>query len=96
MSVECDIELIPEDNRLVTYPICRPDIYKFYTLAIRSFWLPTEISLSKERSDFEKLCPDTQKFVEWVLAFFAASDGIINANIIEMFQMNTQAHRQDF
>jgi len=83
----CPIKLIPEDSRLTTFPIARPAIFAYYQDAYKSFWTPEEISLSKDVQDFEtRLTPAEKHFVERVLAFFAASDGIVNLNLVQRFK----------
>ena len=48
------------------------------------------IDLSKDHSDFSKLTPNEQHFIKYVLAFFAASDGIVNENLVERFTQEIQ------
>ncbi len=77
--------LYPEDARLTTYPIFRPNLWDFYEKAQRSYWVPSEVSLSRDVSDFEKLTTNEQHFIKQILAFFASSDGIVNINLAERF-----------
>ena len=56
-----------------------------YKKAEASFWTAEEVDLSKDLKDWEKLKPDERYFVSHVLAFFAASDGIVNENLVERF-----------
>ncbi len=55
-----------------------------------SFWTTEEIDLSQDTKDWEKLNPDEQHFIKYVLAFFAASDGIVNENLAEKFCSEVQ------
>ncbi len=83
---ESPIKLFPEDSRLTTFPIFRKDIWQWYETAYRSFWITEEVSLSRDIADFEGLSSKEQKFIKHILAFFAASDGIVNINLAERFR----------
>ena len=58
-------------------------IWRMYKKAVSSFWTVEEIDLSKDMDDFTKLKDEEQHFIKNVLAFFAASDGIVNENLVE-------------
>ena len=73
--------LMETKNRFSMYPISYPDIYEMYKKARASYWQPEEISLAKDKSDWESLNENEKHFVSHILAFFAASDGIVNENI---------------
>merc|ERR1712048_303066 len=77
-------------NRFVIFPIQYDDIWEFYKKAVASFWTSDEIDLSRDRVDWEMLKPDEQYFIKHVLAFFAASDGIVNENLVERFTQEVQ------
>jgi ribonucleoside-diphosphate reductase subunit M2 len=77
--------LDPENSRLTMFPIKYPDIWDFYKKSIASFWQSNEIDFSKDYDDFVKLSSDEQHFLKMTLAFFAASDGIVNFNLRERF-----------
>lgn len=78
-------------NRFVLFPIEHSDIWAFYKKAEASFWTAEEIDLSSDQSDWEKkLNDDERHFVKHVLAFFAASDGIVNENLAENFVSEVQ------
>lgn len=80
------IPRIPEDDRLTIEPIARPDIFAFYTRQVKDFWIADAISFGKDLTDWnEKLNDDQRHFVSHILAFFAASDTIVNINITERF-----------
>ena len=83
---EINHEPLLEDNprRFVLFPIEHDDIWKFYKKSEASFWTAEEIDLHQDLSDWEnKLSNDERHFIKNVLAFFAASDGIVNENLAE-------------
>jgi len=78
-------------NRFVLFPIVHNDIWMFYKKAEASFWTAEEIDLSPDLLDWEsKLNDDEKHFIKHVLAFFAASDGIVNENLAEHFLSEVQ------
>src|SRR5687767_13306523 len=78
-------------NRFVLFPIQHEDIWSFYKKAEASFWTAEEIDLSPDLIDWEtKLNDDERHFIKHVLAFFAASDGIVNENLAEHFLKEVQ------
>lgn len=78
-------------NRFVLYPIEHKDIWEFYKKAEASFWTAEEISLAEDLTDWKnKLNDDERYFIKHVLAFFAASDGIVNENLAENFVREVQ------
>ncbi|MFM6936013.1 MAG: ribonucleotide-diphosphate reductase subunit beta [Flavobacteriales bacterium] len=86
-------EPILEENksRFVLFPIQHDDIWSFYKKAEASFWTAEEIDLSPDQIDWEnKLNDDERHFIKHVLAFFAASDGIVNENLAENFLSEVQ------
>ena len=82
--------LTENQNRFTMYPIQYSDIYDMYKKARASYWQPEEISLSKDLQDWEVLTSNEKHFVTHVLAFFAASDGIVNENINVNFAHEVQ------
>jgi ribonucleoside-diphosphate reductase beta chain len=87
------VEPILEKNneRFVLFPIVHDDIWSFYKRAEASFWTAEEIDLSPDLIDWEnKLNEDERYFIKHVLAFFAASDGIVNENLAENFLSEVQ------
>lgn len=72
-------------DRFVLFPIQHHDIWKFYKQAEASFWTAEEIDLSHDLRDWEGLNDGERHFITHVLAFFAASDGIVNENLAEHF-----------
>ena len=67
-------------NHFVLFPIQQDDIWKIYKQAEASFWTAKEIDLKSDLQDSDNLSPNVWHFVSYVLAFFAASDGIVNEN----------------
>jgi ribonucleoside-diphosphate reductase beta chain len=83
--------LEPNNNRFVLFPIQHDDIWSFYKRAEASFWTAEEIDLSPDLVDWEtKLTEDEKHFIKHILAFFAASDGIVNENLAENFVAEVQ------
>jgi ribonucleoside-diphosphate reductase subunit M2 len=74
-----------DETRIHLFPIKYDDIWHMYKKAVASFWTTEEVDLSKDLKDWEILKPQEQHFIKHVLAFFAASDGIVNANLVERF-----------
>lgn len=87
------IEPILDDNprRFVLFPIEHDDIWKFYKQSEASFWTAEEIDLHQDLTDWDKKLNDDERyFIKHVLAFFAASDGIVNENLAENFVAEVQ------
>lgn len=80
------VEKILDDreNRFVLFPIKYNSIWNMYKKAVASFWTVEEISFS-DLDDWEKLSDNEKTFLENTLAFFAASDGIVNENLVTRF-----------
>lgn len=88
---EHDEPLLQENpNRFVLFPIKYHEIWQMYKKAEASFWTAEEIDLSKDLGDWDRLNDDERYFVSHVLAFFAASDGIVNENLVERFSSEVQ------
>jgi len=79
-----------DDSRYVMFPIKDNDIWKMYKKSVDSFWVPQEVDLSKDLGDWEKLSPDEKHFISMVLAFFAASDGLVLENLAQRFMGDVQ------
>jgi ribonucleoside-diphosphate reductase subunit M2 len=86
-------EPLLKDNprRYVILPLQFPDIWAFYKKAEASFWTVEEVDLSKDIQHWNALAAGEKHFVSHVLAFFAASDGIVNENLVERFSNEVQA-----
>ena len=85
MESKKELLLSDEENRYVIFPIKYDDIWLYYKKAMANFWTPEELDLSKDYDDFIKLTDNERHFIEHILAFFAASDGIVNENLVERF-----------
>src|SRR5215212_5936810 len=85
-------EILLEENkdRFVLFPIKYPKIWEMYKRAEQSFWTAEEVDLSADQKDWEKLSNDERHFIKHVLAFFAASDGIVNENLAINFMSEVQ------
>lgn len=84
--------ILKEDpRRFVLFPIQHDDIWAFYKKSEASFWTAEEIDLGPDLHDWEhKLTDDERYFIKHILAFFAASDGIVNENLAENFVAEVQ------
>ncbi|KAH7139095.1 ribonucleotide reductase [Dendryphion nanum] len=89
---EADEPLLQENpQRFVLFPIKYHDVWQMYKKAEASFWTAEEIDLSKDLHDWNKRLNDDERFfISHVLAFFAASDGIVNENLVERFSGEVQ------
>lgn len=87
MEKENNEPLLDPNNsdRFVIFPIQDNVIWDFYKKALVSFWHVNEVDLSNDMRDWNNLTDDERHFLSHVLAFFAASDGIVNANLLERF-----------
>ncbi len=82
--------LTDDDNRYVMFPIKDQDIWDMYKKQMDSFWRAEEIDLSKDMDDWNKLSNHEQYFIKMILAFFAASDGIVLENLGIRFLSDVQ------
>jgi ribonucleoside-diphosphate reductase beta chain len=83
--------LTENPNRFVLFPLKYNDIWEMYKTAEHSFWTAEEIDLAQDLTDWnEKLNNDERHYIKNVLAFFAASDGIVNENLAENFLKEVQ------
>jgi len=89
-SIEEEPLLKENPGRFVIFPIKYHDIFKMYKKAVASFWTVEEVDLSKDLNDWERLKDGEKHFISHVLAFFAASDGIVNENLVERFAQEVQ------
>ena len=89
--------LLENKNRFVIFPIQHSDIWDWYKKQEASFWIAEEIDLHQDVSDWKnKLNDDERYFVKHILAFFAASDGIVNENLAENFVNEVQYSEAKF
>ena len=93
MTLEPFIEpsLRVDESRFVMFPIKHNDVWELYKKSMDSFWKAEDIDLSRDYSDWVKMTGDEQHFIKMVLAFFAASDGIIIENLISRFMVEIQS-----
>ena len=82
--------LNPDDNRFVMFPIKYDDVWQMYKKQVDCFWRAEEIDLSKDISHWEGLSHDEKYFISMILAFFAASDGIVLENLALRFMTEVQ------
>ena len=82
--------LVPDDNRFVMFPIKHNDIWEMYKKQVDCFWRAEEIDLSKDSTHWETLNADEKHFISMILAFFAASDGIVLENLAQRFMSEIQ------
>ncbi|QHI37306.1 Ribonucleoside-diphosphate reductase subunit beta [Kordia antarctica] len=93
------IEPILQENkdRFVIFPIKHADIWEWYKKSEASFWTAEEIDLHQDLTDWTtKLNDDERYFIKHILAFFAASDGIVNENLAENFVNEVQYSEAKF
>jgi ribonucleoside-diphosphate reductase subunit M2 len=83
--------LIEDPTRFVIFPIKHNDIWAMYKKAEACFWTAEEVDLSSDHKDWQNMSKNERHFVSHVLAFFAASDGIINENLAMNFCTEVQA-----
>ncbi|AYV76867.1 MAG: hypothetical protein Barrevirus2_20 [Barrevirus sp.] len=84
--LDLDEDILNEENwKFTTLPIKYQSVWKLYKEQMASFWKEEEIDLSSDYDDFMTLNQDEQYFIEMILAFFAAQDGIVNMNLSERF-----------
>jgi len=85
-----EILLKENKNRFVLFPIQHHEIWKMYKKAQASFWTAEEVDLSHDLKDWERMSHGERHFISHVLAFFAASDGIVNENLAVNFIREVQ------
>jgi ribonucleoside-diphosphate reductase beta chain len=89
--------LQPNDNRFVIFPIQHNDLWDWYKKQQACFWTAEEIDLHSDLVDWnDKLTDDERYFIKHILAFFAASDGIVNENLAENFVNEVQYSEAKF
>jgi len=80
-----EILLSEDEKRFVIFPIKQDAFWGMYKKAQANFWTAEELDLTKDLKDYNELSKDEQHFLNSILAFFAASDGIVNENLVERF-----------
>jgi len=89
-KIQSEPLLAPDDNRFVMFPIQHQDIWEMYKKQVDCFWRAEEIDLSKDLTHWETLNADEKQFISMILAFFAASDGIVLENLAVRFMSDVQ------
>jgi ribonucleotide reductase beta subunit family protein with ferritin-like domain len=90
-TVSTDPLLTQNESRYVMFPIQDNDIWKMYKKQVDCFWIPQEIDFSKDLGDWNHILNnDERHFISMVLAFFAASDGIVTENLALRFMGDVQ------
>lgn len=78
-------------ERFVLFPIQYPNLWKQYKNAVSTFWTPEEVDLSRDRKDWDNRLNDNERhFIQYVLGFFAGSDGIVMENLAARFLKEIQ------
>ncbi|MBB4079759.1 ribonucleoside-diphosphate reductase beta chain [Lewinella aquimaris] len=91
MTANLEPILVENPNRFVLFPIQHDDIWRYYKDNEACFWTAEEIDLSADLNDWNNKLTDNERyFIKHVLAFFAASDGIVNENLAENFVAEVQ------
>jgi ribonucleoside-diphosphate reductase subunit M2 len=84
-EIQAEVLLRENPDRFVILPIEHPEVWQMYKKAVASFWTIDEVDLAKDMDHWANLKPNEQYFIKHVLAFFAASDGIVNENLVDRF-----------
>ena len=89
-KIQTEPLLAPDDNRFVMFPIKYDDIWDMYKKQVDCFWRAEEIDLTKDLTSWDSLSGDERFFISMILAFFAASDGIVLENLASRFMSDVQ------
>ena len=89
-KIQTEPLLAHDDNRFVMFPIKYQDIWEMYKKQVECFWRPEEIDLTKDLTQWEALNEGERYFISMILAFFAASDGIVLENLASRFMNDVQ------
>ena len=81
--------LMDNDERFCLLPVKYHKAYEYYKMAQASYWTVEEVDLSQDKRDWDKLTKQEKHFISYVLAFFAASDGIVLENLAVRFMQGT-------
>jgi hypothetical protein len=82
--------LQPNPHRFVLFPIQHKEVWEMYKKQMACFWTTAEIDLGGDLAHWDKLSDNERHFISHVLAFFAASDGIVNENLVVHFMTEVQ------
>lgn len=80
-------EHMKKPKRATAFPVELPETWAFAKRAQQLLWTPEEVNMSADRQHFAALSDGTQRFIKYVLAFFAASDGLVNDNLADRFSV---------
>lgn len=83
--------LTKNENRFVMFPIEHNDVWLMYKKQVECFWRAEEVDLSKDLSSWDTLDQDEKYFIKMIIAFFAASDGIVTENLAMRFMCDVQS-----
>jgi len=89
-SMTQELLLTPDENRFVMFPLQSKEIWDMYKKQVDCFWRAEEVDLSKDKRTWDKLTSDEQFFIKHIIAFFAASDGIVLENLAARFMGEVQ------
>lgn len=90
-SIDKYLDQITANPSELSFSVKYPDLYDLYKKAVACYWTVKEVDLTRDREHWEnKLSADERYFISYVLAFFAASDGIVNENLCERFMRDTK------
>lgn len=80
------LPVVAEDSRPSIYPIARPWLWEYYTRALACVWFPGDISMARDEQHYvHELNDGERRLVDYILAFFAVADGLINVNLVRRF-----------
>jgi len=88
--LQMDAILAVNPDRFVLFPIKYPVVWDWYKKSVASFWTVEEVDLTQDLIDWEQMTDQERHFIKHVLAFFAASDGIVNENLVLNFMREVQ------
>lgn len=80
--------IIADPSRL-SFRVKYPDLFNLYKKAVSCYWTVSEVDMNRDKGQWDKLTADEKYFISYVLAFFAASDGIVNENLCHRFMKDT-------
>ena len=89
-ATSTELLLTPDENRFVMFPLQSQAIWDMYKKQVDCFWRAEEVDLSKDKRTWDKLTSDEQHFIKHIIAFFAASDGIVLENLAARFMGEVQ------
>ena len=90
VSYPIDVLLHETNDRYVMFPLKNEAIWKMYKKQVDCFWRAEEVDLSKDMDDWDKMTHEEKYFISMILAFFAASDGIVTENLAQRFMGDVQ------